>query len=85
MTSIDPKRGVVTAGNLTLAFHLGPDEAEDAQGQHDTDPAGMAGTVRQCMALTRIPVACALAHSFVRCSPPISTLHCYSPYVQGQG
>lgn len=27
LTTIDPKRGVVTAGNLTLAFHLAPDEA----------------------------------------------------------
>ena len=26
MTSISASRGVVTAGNLTLAFHLVPDE-----------------------------------------------------------
>ena len=30
LTTIDPKRGVVTAGNLTLAFHLAPDEADAA-------------------------------------------------------
>lgn len=28
-TSIDTSRGVVTFGNLTLAFHLAPDEAQD--------------------------------------------------------
>ena len=47
-TSINPSRGVVTSGNITLAFHLLPDEAgshsavrEDSTGAvHNHDSKG---------------------------------------------
>ena len=43
-TSIEPKRGVVSSGNITLAFHLVGDQADDhaAQRQPVTDQTGAA-------------------------------------------
>ena len=38
-TSIDASRGVVTSGNLTLAFHLAPDQAPDVATVHDQPSA----------------------------------------------
>lgn len=68
LTSIEVSRGVVTAGNLTLAFHLVPDEeASVDHSMQEGETVCRPSSCKDCTAPHRSPVL------LIACSKRLST------------